>query len=258
MGEQNYGKLKTLLSLYRPGETYEDFIARMYNKLEDEGTGYYIPPATDSDKHQFQHFFPQQQPIHIIPNLPISENEYKDLNLLLLDLGLDDHNSFVADAYFELLRRSVSSTYGPHYYLKNDTAKENKLYNIGICAIPKTIDGNTSKESNDFKKMLQKDSTSIIHPSDPLPIQQETYCQLLRLLGTLSIQDHNNYSQTPNNYDTYEKKQSQVFPRLFIYLQNRAKKGNKFDISDKKILEIEEQIKKILTKHIDKDHVHAN
>ena len=55
-----------------------------------------------------------------------------------------------------------------------------------------------------------------------------------------------------------KKKQSQVFPRLFIYLQNRAKKGNKFDISDKEILKIEEQIKKILTKHIDKDHVHAN
>lgn len=171
--------------------------------------------------------------------LPISIEDSTTLSAYLLQLGILDKSPQISAVFFELIRRVTNGSLHVIDFPNNDEVK--KLWDIGQsqnCEIPEF----TSDNQDSFDERIKVDLSNHAHPYSKLPITQEDYTKLAKLLGNLAIEDNKNN----DNKDHYDKMQSLLFPKLFLYLNSRAKNGNHFEFDDE-LLELETNVKAIMS-----------
>ena len=188
-----------------------------YEELEDRG--WYNPDTHKPVENPFGIKFDYHEP----SKLQIDGDSLERLRVLLLDLGINDNNILIARLYWELARRTGRSSF-------YDKLKGEKLFNIAAAS--------TSPE--ELIAILSDVSKG-------LPIGEDEYIELAKILGTIIIKDNNN-----SRLDEYSRGKLISSAQTFLYLQRRAKTGNGYELNDDELKNIESVISEIV-KNYDSD-----
>ena len=182
-----------------------------YEKLEDRG--WYNLDTHKPVENPFGIKFDYYEP----SKLQIEGDSLERLRVLLLDLGINDNNILLARLYWELSRRTNSSSF-------YDKLKGEKLFNIAATSIsPENL------------------SAILSDVSKELPIEESEYIELAKILGTIIIRDNNN-----SRLDEYSRGKLIFSVKTFLYLQRRAKTGNGYELNDDELKNIEDAISQIV------------